>query len=111
MGSEELTAAQQRVDRLIEARSFAAARAALQEIGGGSAATDVLRIKLALRERSISPMTAMQRLVLVMRDNPNAWGARELYQEATGTSYADHVSSLAHSHPRLHAVRPPEDES
>jgi hypothetical protein len=64
-----------------------------------------LRIKLALYQDGIPAGVAMQRLIQLMRTNPDQRGAKELYQEASRRAYTDGQSSVSHSHPPP-AVRP-----
>jgi hypothetical protein len=96
-----------RVDQLIGSGQFDAAREALRRFASDDPVAIVLRAKLGLREGTLAPPIAMQSLVKVMRDDPNVPGARELYQEAAGSSYQAHLSSPSHSHPRLPVVSPP----
>jgi hypothetical protein len=97
------------ISTLIERGEVDAARDALRGSSKEPWAA-VLRLKLGLREGGLSVEAAMQRLVQLMRADPDLRGARELYQQASGTSYRDHVSSPSHSHPRLPAVKIPAKE-
>lgn len=88
----------QTIEEALEAGDFEQARALL----GSPEATDetyaVLRIKLGLREGALEPGHAMQRLIQLMRRNPEWPGAKALYQEASQHSYASGRSSASHSH-------------
>jgi len=64
-----------------------------------------LRIKLALYQGDIPAGVAMQRLIQLMRTDPDQPGAKQLYQEASKLAYSDGQSSVSHSHPPP-AVRP-----
>lgn len=87
------------IDQLLEAGDLEGARDALGQVSGGEEAFAVLRIKLALFEGSLGPGPAQQRLIQLMRRNPNIPGAKELYQEASNLSYRSRTSSASHSHP------------
>lgn len=87
------------IDQLLEAGDLEGARDALGEVSGSQDAFAVLRIKLALFEGSLGPGPAQQRLIQLMRRNPNTPGAKELYQEASNLSYRSRTSSASHSHP------------
>jgi hypothetical protein len=94
---------------LIEAGRFDAAREALRAPPTVAGAA-VLRVALGLAEGGLSVSAAMQRLVQIMREDPDTRGARALYQKASGNSYRARESSPSHSHPRLMAVRLPGDD-
>lgn len=89
----------QMIDDLIDAGDLDGARDALGALGSDDEAFAVLRIKLALNEGVLPPGAAQQRLIQLMRKNPNMHGAKELYQEASNLSYRSRVSSASHSHP------------
>jgi hypothetical protein len=86
------------IDELIESGDFAAAQTALDRLQESEAA-GVLRIKLGMHDGSLEPGPAMQRLIAIMRNNANAPGAKELYQEASNIAYRTRTSSVSHSHP------------
>ena len=104
MPAAELPPEWQSIDRLIESGDLEGARAALQEAAAEAAPIAVLRLKLALRDRSLSPSAAMQKLVQIMREAPETPGAQALYREASSQSYQASISSPSHSHPRMPAV-------
>jgi hypothetical protein len=106
MGGPRASEQYRRVDQLIDSGQFEAARESLDQFASDDPIAIVLRAKLGLREGVLSPPAAMQRLLNVMRDDPNVPGGRELYQEAAGSSYRERMSSPSHSHPRFAAVRP-----
>ena len=87
------------IDQLLEAGDLDGARDALGQVDGNLDAFAVLRIKLALFEGSLQPGPAQQRLIQLMRRNPKAPGAKQLYQEASNLSYRSRTSSSSHSHP------------
>jgi hypothetical protein len=87
------------IDQLLDAGDLDAARAALDAIADSSDAVLVVRIKLGLFDSSLPPEVAMQRLIAVMRRNPDAPGAKELYREASNVAYQSRKSSVSHSHP------------
>lgn len=94
----------QSIDALLNARNLDQAEEALNAApNDDSLAT--LRVKLALYQGSIPAGAAMQRLIQLMRNDPNQPGAKELYQEASRSAYTDGESSVSHSHPPP-AVRP-----
>jgi hypothetical protein len=85
------------IDALIEQQAFEDARRRLQGLPEDD---DVLvaRVKLALREGSLSPELTMQRLTQLMKGKPELPGAKQLYQEASSLAYDKRASSMAHSH-------------
>lgn len=87
------------IDELVEQASFDQAREALSSIGAEEEAYAVIRIKLGLRDGSLPPGVAMQRLVQLMRKDAAAPGAKALYQEASRSSFQEGASSHSHSHP------------
>lgn len=98
------------IDEMLEAGDYEAARSQLDEAGSGPA-VEVLRIKLALYDESVPPPLAMQKLIQLMRQHPDAPGGKSLYQEASRRAYQHGQSSVSHSHPPP-PVRPvdPKDE-
>jgi hypothetical protein len=97
------------IDALLNSRDFAGARAALEQAADEEGLA-VLRIKLGLYDESLAPGMAMQRLIQMMRKNPDQPGAKELYQEASKAAYSHGQSSVSHSHPPP-AVGPPGNDS
>lgn len=87
------------IDQLLEAGDIDGARDALGQVTQDVDAFAVLRIKLAMYEGSLQPGPAQQRLIQLMRRNPDVPGAKELYQEASNLSYRSRTSSTSHSHP------------
>ncbi|MEZ4225349.1 MAG: hypothetical protein R3B13_30640 [Polyangiaceae bacterium] len=87
------------VDQLIEAGDLDAARDALGAAPADDVEAKVLRIKLALHDGSLPPGPAMQRLIQLMRQVPDAPRAKALYQEASNLAYQTRQSSVSHSHP------------
>jgi hypothetical protein len=88
-----------RIDDMVERGDTAAARGALAEARGDAALTELLEVKIALREGTLAPQLAMNRLLSLMRQNAKLPGAHELYQDASQRSYDGGESSLSHSHP------------
>ncbi len=87
------------LDHLIESSDFDAARALLATCPEEDAGYTVLRLKLGLRDGSLPPSLVEARVVQIMRKEPRAAGARELFQEASTLAYRMGQSSLSHSHP------------
>jgi len=98
MGQEQPPAPNE-IDELIEQAAYAEAERALSSIALEDERYLVTRIKLGLRDGSLSPGVAMQRLVQIMRKDATAAGAKALYQEASRLSFVGGSSSTAHSHP------------
>ena len=88
----------QNIDQLLEAGSFEAAQAALEQAPTDDA-FQMLRVKLGLLSGTLVPDAAMQRLIQLMRRTPDLPGAKALYQEASKRAYSSRESSIAHSHP------------
>ncbi|MBK7583437.1 MAG: hypothetical protein IPI67_25005 [Myxococcales bacterium] len=86
------------IDEMLEAGEYEAARTTLDE-AGTSPAVEVLRIKLALYDESVPPPLAMQKLLQLMRQHPDAPGGKLLYQDASRRAYQHGQSSISHSHP------------
>jgi len=86
------------IDQLIEAGDYEGARKLLAQAGVGNA-VEVMRVKLALFDGSLAPPIAMQKLIQIMRQDPNVGGGKEVYQEASSRAYQGGVSSVSHSHP------------
>ncbi len=98
MGQEQPPAPNE-IDELIEQAAYAEAERALGTIALDDESYWVARIKLGLRDGSLAPGVAMQRLVQIMRKDATARGAKTLYQEASRLSFEGRSSSTAHSHP------------
>ncbi|MCC6662544.1 MAG: hypothetical protein IT375_02310 [Polyangiaceae bacterium] len=96
------------IDEMLEAGDYDAARLELDE-AGSTPAIEVLRIKLLLLDESVPPPVAMQKLIQLMRQHPDAPGGKELYQEASRRAYQHGQSSVSHSHPPP-PVRPKDEE-
>jgi hypothetical protein len=87
------------IDQLLEAGDLDGARLALAETDAKDERYSVLRLKLELYEGSAPTGATMQKLIQLMRRDPNWPGARELYQEASNVAYQTRQSSVSHSHP------------
>ena len=87
------------IDALLEANDLDGARQALGEVDEKDERYAVPRIKLALYDGSVPSGAAMQKLIALMRRDPEWPGARELYQEASNVAYQSRQSSVSHSHP------------
>ncbi|HMR04381.1 MAG TPA: hypothetical protein PKA88_01365 [Polyangiaceae bacterium] len=87
------------VDQLIEAGDFDGARSALTSVPQDLVEGKVLRAKLGLYDGTLPPGPAMQRLIQIMRQHPDAPRVKELYQEASNRAYQSRQSSVSHSHP------------
>lgn len=97
------------IDGLLEAGDVEGARALLEQVDAADEGYSVLHIKLGLRDGSLEPGPAMQRLIALMRRD-SAWpGARELYQEASRAAYQSRQSSVSHSHPPPPVKPEPDD--
>jgi hypothetical protein len=101
------SAAYQAIDQLLEAGDFESARRELGAIPNSDETVAVLRIKLDLFEGSLEPGAAMQRLITLMRRDPEWPFAKELYQEASNLAYQGRTSSVSHSHPPPPSSRKP----
>jgi len=98
------------IEQLIDAGDLDAARQALSALDAAAETYAVLRIKLALYDGTIEPGAAMQKLIQLMRREPDWHGAKALYQEASNLAYLGRQSSVSHSHPPP-AVAPRKPES
>jgi hypothetical protein len=87
------------VDGLLDAGDLEAARTALGQAPSGDERFAVVRIKLALYDGSMPSGAAMQKLIQLMRRDPDWPGAKSLYQEASSMAYQSRESSVSHSHP------------
>jgi hypothetical protein len=99
------------IDEMLDAGEYDAARGELDS-AGSSPAVEVLRIKLSLLDDSVPPPLAMQKLINLMRQHPDAPGGKALYQEASRRAYQHGQSSVSHSHPPppVRPVGPKDDE-
>lgn len=88
-----------RIDELVERGEIDAARRALSETKANPALAELIDVKIALLKEEIPPQLAMNRLLVLMRQDSKLPGAQELYREASRMSYQSGASSLAHSHP------------
>lgn len=89
------------IEALIENEDFDAARTLLAQQASADPRLELLRIKLGLSDGSLAAELAVHKLTQLMRQDPELEGARELYQRAAREAYAQHRSSMAHSHPPL----------
>ena len=90
------------IDELVERGELTQARSSLsatEQTPGNSAFIELLDVKLGLREASLRPQLAMNRLLSLMRADSKFSAAHDLYKEASELSYSERSSSLAHSHP------------
>src|SRR5262245_4942312 len=87
------------IDALLDSGNLEGARAALVQAPNNDDRFAVVRIKLALYDGSIPSGAAMQKLIALMRRDPDWPGAKELYQEASSMAYQSRESSVSHSHP------------
>ncbi len=87
------------IDDLIEAGDFDGARGLLASYGEDEVGYAVLKLKLGLRDGSLPPPLVENRVVQLLRKDPHAVGARELFQEASAVAFRLGQSSLSHSHP------------
>jgi hypothetical protein len=99
MSAANLSPEYQAIDQLLEAGDVEAARRELAAVASDDESYAVLRIKLGLYEGSLEPGAAMQRLIALMRRDPEWPCAKELYQEASNLAYQSRRSSVSHSHP------------
>ena len=83
---------------LIEEGSLEDARSLLASAPDGPL-SDLAALQIAFAEGSATADQLVQRLVALMRNNPDLPGSRELYTRLSDAAYEAHQSSLAHSHP------------
>lgn len=88
-----------RIDQLIEQGQIDAAKRALSEADSNPALRELIEVKLGLLLKEMPPQIAMNRLLVLMRQDSKLPGAQDLYREASRMSYQSGASSLAHSHP------------
>lgn len=86
------------IDRLLDAKDMDEARELLHGIDPSDESYAVLRIKLSLCEGSVEPALATQRLVQLMRRQPDWPGAKDLFRIATERAYVQRESSVSLSH-------------
>jgi hypothetical protein len=87
-----------RIDELVERGDIDAAKKALSE-AAANPLRELLEVKIALQQGDLPPQLAMNRLLVLMRQDAKLPGVQQLYREASGMSYQSGSSSLAHSHP------------
>ena len=88
-----------RIDQLVERGEIDAAKKALTETAANPALRELLEVKIALLQGELPPQLAMNRLLVLMKQDSQLPGAQDLYREASRMSYQSGSSSLAHSHP------------
>ncbi len=98
----------QAIDQLLEAGDLEGSRRELAAVPGDDESYAVLRIKLALYDGTLEPGAAMQRLITLMKRDPEWPFAKELYQEASNLAYQSRTSSVSHSHPPPPSSRKPD---
>jgi hypothetical protein len=99
----------QTIDQLLDAGDIDGARQALSAVSAADETFAVLRIKLDLYAGTLEAGAAMQRLINLMRRDPEWPFAKELYQEASNLAYQSRRSSVSHSHPPPPSSRKPDD--
>jgi len=98
MPDVEMPADFESIQRLLDSGDIENAREILAGTEAGDEAYTVLRMKLAMLEGSLTANVALQKLIQLMRTEPNWPGARSLYQEASKLAYTERQSSASHSH-------------
>ena len=86
------------IQRLLEMGDLESAREILQATDPNDEAYVVLHLKLAILDKSVAPTVALQKLIQLMRRQPDWPGARALFQEASRLAYSEGRSSVSHSH-------------
>ncbi|HEY5960303.1 MAG TPA: hypothetical protein VIV60_27305 [Polyangiaceae bacterium] len=86
------------IDRLLDAGDIEQAREILGSTDAADESYTVLRIKLTLFDGSLPPAAAMQKLIALMRRQKDWPFAKDVYQIASQRAYAEHESSVSHSH-------------
>jgi hypothetical protein len=86
------------IQRLLDGGDLESAREILVTTDAEDEAYVVLRLKLSMLDGSIAPAAALQKLIQLMRRQPNWPGARGLFQEASRLAYSEGQSSVSHSH-------------
>ncbi len=98
MADVEMPADFEAIQRLLESGDLDNAREILEATDPGDEAYAVLRLKLAVLDGSLAPALALQKLIQLMRRQPDWPGARALFQEASRLAYAEGQSNVSHSH-------------
>ena len=98
MAVVEMPADFEAIQKLLESGDTDSAREILAATDPKDEAYTVLRLKLAIIDGAIAPAAALQRLIHLMRVEPNWPGAKALFQEASRLAYAEGQSSVSHSH-------------
>jgi hypothetical protein len=98
MADVEMPADFEAIQRLLETGDVDSAREILEGTDSGDEAYAVLRLRVAILDGSLAPAFALQKLIQLMRRQPNWPGARALFQEATRLAYAEGQSSVSRSH-------------
>jgi len=98
MPDVELPADFEAILQLMESSDLDSAREILEATEPDDETYAALRLKLAMLDGSIAPNVALQRLIQLMRRQPNLPGARALFQEASKLAYSEGRSSVSHSH-------------
>jgi hypothetical protein len=88
-----------RIDDMIERGEIDAAKKALADIHASPPLRELVEVKLGLVRGDVPPQVAMNRLLVLMRQDSKLPGVQDLYREASRLSYQSGASSLAHSHP------------
>jgi len=86
------------IQELLESGDLENAREILDATDPSDEAYKVLRLKVEMMDGSVAPTVALQRLIQLMRSQPNFPGARALFQEASRLAYTEGQSSVSHSH-------------
>lgn len=87
------------IDQLIDSGDYDKARSELSQHDPKKPEVEVVAIKLALLDKSLSSHVCMQKLIDILRRHPDTPGAKELYQKASSQSYQERSSTYSHSHP------------
>ena len=98
MADVEIPADFESILQLLNSGDLDTARDILERADEDDDTYNVLRLKLAILDGTVSPNVALQKLIQMMRQQPNLPGARALYQEASKLAYAERQSSASHSH-------------
>lgn len=87
------------IEQLLRDGAYEEARAALATLPSDDPALNLLRLELSLYAEESPAALIQQRLIELMRRNPDLPRSREVYQEASRRAYEQQSSSAAHSHP------------
>lgn len=98
MADDEIPADFESILQLLNSGDLDTARDILERADQNEDTYNVLRLRLAVLDGTVSPNVALQKLIQMMRIQPDLPGARALYQEASKLSYAERQSSASHSH-------------